>query len=95
VEPRYETPLRWQLEDPRACIWALGRAVRGVSNGPSPQWLQDRLLAIGLRPISALVDVTNWFTFALGRPLHVFDVAKVAGGRWPCACARPARSCRR
>jgi phenylalanyl-tRNA synthetase beta chain len=89
VEPRYETPLRWQLEDPRACIWALGRAVRGVSNGPSPQWLQDRLLAIGLRPISALVDVTNWFTFALGRPLHVFDVAKVAGETLALRLARP------
>ncbi len=79
VAPAYETPLRWEIEDPRACTWALGRAVRGVRNGPSPQWLQDRLVAIGLRPISALVDVTNWFTFALGRPLHVFDVAKVKG----------------
>jgi len=57
----------------------LGRAVRGVKNGPSPKWLQDRLTAIGLRPISALVDITNFFTFDLGRPLHVFDVAKVKG----------------
>ncbi len=79
VAPAYETPLHWRIEDPRACTWVLGRAVRGVRNGPSPQWLQDRLTAIGLRPISALVDVTNWFTFALGRPLHVFDVAKVKG----------------
>ncbi len=79
VAPAYETPLQWRIEDPRACTWVLGRAVRGVRNGPSPQWLQDRLTAIGLRPISALVDVTNWFTFALGRPLHVFDVAKVSG----------------
>lgn len=79
VAPAYDTPLRWEIADGRACIWALGRAVRGVRNGPSPQWLQDRLTAIGLRPISALVDVTNWFTFALGRPLHVFDVAKVKG----------------
>ena len=79
VTPAYDTPLRWEIADGRACAWALGRAVRGVKNGPSPQWLQDRLTAIGLRPISALVDVTNWFTFALGRPLHVFDVAKVHG----------------
>ncbi|MBS7792200.1 phenylalanine--tRNA ligase subunit beta [Roseococcus sp. SDR] len=79
ITPAYETPLTWRIEDPRACTWVLGRAVRGVKNGPSPQWLQDRLTAIGLRPISALVDVTNWFTFALGRPLHVFDVAKVKG----------------
>lgn len=79
VAPAYETPLRWRIEDGRACTWALGRAVRGVRNGPSPRWLQDRLVAAGLRPISALVDVTNWFTLALGRPLHVFDVAKVKG----------------
>jgi len=75
----YPTPLEWVIEDPRACIQVLGRAVRGVTNGPSPKWLQDRLTAIGLRPINALVDVTNFFTFDLGRPLHVFDVAKVKG----------------
>jgi len=85
----YETPLRWQIEDPRACTWVVGRAIRGVKNGPSPQWLQDRLTGIGLRPISALVDVTNWFTFALGRPLHVFDVAKVRGGTLSMRMARP------
>ncbi|WP_152046922.1 phenylalanine--tRNA ligase subunit beta [Aureimonas psammosilenae] len=55
------------------------RLVRGVKNGPSPQWLQKRLKAIGLRPINALVDVTNYLTFDRGRPLHVFDAAKVAG----------------
>ena len=48
-------------------------------NRPSPQWLQDRLRAIGLRPISALVDVTNYITFDLARPLHVFDASKVRG----------------
>ena len=79
VAPAYKSPLNWKIEDPRACLYVLGRAVRGVKNGPSPQWLQDRLTAIGLRPISALVDVTNLFTFDLGRPLHVFDVAKVRG----------------
>ncbi len=55
------------------------RLVRGVKNGSSPQWLQQRLLAIGLRPINALVDVTNYITFDRGRPLHVFDAKKVAG----------------
>jgi phenylalanyl-tRNA synthetase beta chain len=56
-----------------------GRVIRGVRNGPSPQWLQDRLRAIGLRPISTLVDVTNFFTYDMNRPLHVFDADKVRG----------------
>ena len=56
------------------------RLVRGVKNGPSPDWLQKRLKSIGLRPINALVDITNFLTFDRGRPLHVFDAAKVAGG---------------
>jgi phenylalanyl-tRNA synthetase beta chain len=89
IAPAYESPLRWRIEDPRACTWVLGRAVRGLRNGPSPRWLQDRLTAIGLRPISALVDVTNFFTFALGRPLHVFDVAKVKGDTLAMRMARP------
>ncbi|MDC0657654.1 phenylalanine--tRNA ligase subunit beta [Leisingera sp. SS27] len=61
------------------CPLFAGRVIKGVKNGPSPQWLQDRLKAIGLRPISALVDITNFFTFDQNRPLHVFDAAKVAG----------------
>ena len=56
------------------------RLVRGVRNGPSPAWMRARLTAIGLRPINALVDITNYLTFDRGRPLHVFDAAKVAGG---------------
>jgi phenylalanyl-tRNA synthetase beta chain len=55
------------------------RLVRGVKNGPSPEWLQKRLKAIGLRPINALVDITNFVTYDRGRPLHVFDAAKVKG----------------
>ena len=62
------------------CPFFVGRAVRGVTNGPSPAWLQKRLQAIGLRPISALVDITNYMTFAYGRPLHVFDADKIDGG---------------
>ena len=71
----------WEIEVPLVCTWVLGRTIRGVKNGPSPKWLQERLLAVGLRPINALVDVTNFFTMDLGRPLHVFDADKVAGGR--------------
>ncbi len=72
--------IAWAIDMPEACPWVLGRTVRGVRNGPSPEWLQRRLLSIGLRPISALVDVTNFFTHDLGRPLHVFDANKVQGG---------------
>ena len=63
----------------KGCPHFAGRTITGVKNGPSPDWLQQRLKAIGLRPISALVDVTNYFTFGLNRPLHVFDAGKVKG----------------
>ena len=56
-----------------------GRLIRKVKNGPSPAWLQDRLIALGLRPISILVDITNFFTFDSNRPLHVFDADKLSG----------------
>ena len=62
-----------------ACPVFFGRMIRGVRNGPSPEWLQTRLRAIGLRPISALVDVTNFFTYDQNRPLHVFDAGLVQG----------------
>ena len=70
---------RWQIDWPEACPWILGRTIRNLKNSPSPKWLQDRLTSIGLRPINALVDITNFFTVDLGRPLHVFDVAKLTG----------------
>jgi len=76
---RFTSKLGWAIEWPEACPFVLGRTLRGVRNGPSPRWLAERLTAIGLRPINALVDITNFFTFDLGRPLHVFDAAKVAG----------------
>ncbi|PZQ52234.1 MAG: phenylalanine--tRNA ligase subunit beta [Rhodovulum sulfidophilum] len=72
-----------------ACPLFVGRLIRGVKNGPSPKWMQDRLRAIGLRPISALVDITNYVTFDRGRPLHVFDAAKVHGGALTVRLAKP------
>jgi phenylalanyl-tRNA synthetase beta chain len=92
VTPAYPSPLRWEIADPRACQWVLGRAIRGLKNGPSPKWLQDWLVAIGLRPINALVDVTNVFTYGIGRPLHVFDVAKVHGATLTMRMAREGES---
>lgn len=68
-----------EFEDNQPCPLFLSRTIRNVKNGTSPQWLQQRLKAIGLRPISALVDITNYMSFALCRPLHVFDTDKLQG----------------
>ena len=82
VEGRFPCPVNVTLDfgaTPSLCPAFGLRLVRGVSNGPSPEWLQRRLMAIGLRPINALVDITNFITYDRGRPLHVFDAAKVEG----------------
>ncbi|MGR3465709.1 phenylalanine--tRNA ligase subunit beta [Limimaricola sp.] len=81
VQGGYDSPIDVEIAtDTRdGCPIFAGRLIRGVKNGPSPDWLQDRLRAIGLRPISFLVDVTNYVTYDLNRPLHVFDADKVAG----------------
>ncbi len=85
VEPvagSYESPIKVSLAPEvteSACPFFAGRHFRGVKNGPSPDWLQHRLRAIGLRPISALVDITNLVTYDRARPLHVFDAGKVKG----------------
>jgi phenylalanyl-tRNA synthetase beta chain len=79
VAPVFRGGPRWQIDWPAACPWILGRTIRNLRNGPSPPWLQKRLTSVGLRPINTLVDITNFFTIDLGRPLHVFDVAKLTG----------------
>jgi phenylalanyl-tRNA synthetase beta chain len=83
VPGAFESPTKVVLgfsdETKSACPYFIGRTIRGVANAESPAWLKERLLAIGLRPISALVDITNYVTFDLGRPLHVFDLAEVTG----------------
>jgi phenylalanyl-tRNA synthetase beta chain len=81
VEASFASPVNVSIDDDTAdgCPVFYGRLIRGVKNGPSPAWLQAQLRAIGLRPISFLVDVTNYFTYDQNRPLHVFDADKVKG----------------
>ena len=79
VKGEFPCPVKVTLEDASLCPGFALRLVRGVKNGPSPQWLQKRLTSIGLRPINALVDITNFMTYDRARPLHVFDAKKVKG----------------
>jgi len=83
VPGKFPSPIKTALDFPTgsesAAPMFAGRLIRGVKNGPSPKWLQDWLKAVGLRPISALVDVTNFLSLDRGRPLHVFDAAKIKG----------------
>ena len=83
VSGAFDSPIRVRIEpdaaEVQACPIFVGRYFRAVRNGPSPRWMQDLLLAVGLRPISALVDITNFFSLDLGRPLHVFDADTLAG----------------
>ncbi|NDE90277.1 MAG: phenylalanine--tRNA ligase subunit beta [Alphaproteobacteria bacterium] len=75
----FKSPVTVRLADNQACPLFIGRMIKGVKNRPSPKWLQDRLTSIGLKPISALVDITNFMAFDHARPLHVFDAAKLSG----------------
>jgi phenylalanyl-tRNA synthetase beta chain len=79
VKGEFPCPVKVTVEDAKLCPGFALRLVRGVRNGPSPEWLQRRLTSIGLRPINALVDITNFMTYDRARPLHVFDAAKVKG----------------
>lgn len=80
VEGSFPCPVTITTDIPNACPTFVGRLIKGVKNGPSPQWLQNQLKAIGLRPISALVDITNFITYDRARPLHFYDANKLSGG---------------
>ncbi|GGN43616.1 phenylalanine--tRNA ligase beta subunit [Novosphingobium indicum] len=75
----FACPVEVRTDDPEGCPAFYGRVIKGVKNGPSPQWLQERLTAAGQRPISALVDATNYLMLAYGRPAHAYDLAKLNG----------------
>jgi phenylalanyl-tRNA synthetase beta chain len=79
IQGVFPCPIEIRTDDPEGCPAFFGRVIRGVRNGPSPPWLQQRLNAVGQRPISALVDMTNFVTLSYGRPLHVYDLAKLSG----------------
>jgi phenylalanyl-tRNA synthetase beta chain len=87
VKGEFPCPVKVTIEDLSLSPGFALRLVRGVNNGPSPEWLQRRLTSIGLRPINALVDITNFMAYDRARPLHVFDAAKVKGN----LCVRRAR----
>ena len=79
VEGSFPCPVPIRIEDPEGCPAFFGRAVKGVRNGASPEWMQRRLKSAGQRPISALVDITNYLMLGHGRPAHVYDIARLRG----------------
>ena len=80
IEGSFRCPVPVKIDDPDGCPAFYGRAIKGVKNVASPEWMQRRLKAAGQRPISALVDITNFLTIGYGRPAHVYDIAKLDGG---------------
>ena len=80
IEGSFPCPVPVRVEDPEGCPAFFGRAIKGLRNGASPDWMQRRLKAAGQRPISALVDITNYVMIDLGRPSHAYDIAKLSGG---------------
>ena len=75
----FDSMVKVTIADTTACPQFIGRQIKNVRNGPSPKWLQDYLRGIGMKPISALVDITNYLCIGLNRPLHVFDADKLSG----------------
>lgn len=78
-EAEGECPVEIRTDDPQGCPAFYGRVIEGVRNGPSPDWVQQRLKSAGQRPISLLVDLTNYLMLAYGRPAHAYDLAKLSG----------------
>jgi phenylalanyl-tRNA synthetase beta chain len=76
---RGDCPVEIRTDDPEGCPAFYGRVITGVTNGTSPDWLQARLKSAGQRPISLLVDLTNYLMLAFGRPAHIYDLAKLSG----------------
>jgi phenylalanyl-tRNA synthetase beta chain len=93
-QPDAREPVDLEVEDPQGSPRYIGRLFRKVSIGQSPLWLKARLIAAGMRPISNVVDVTNYVMLGLGNPLHAFDFAKVDGGRIVVRRARPGETLR-
>lgn len=79
IAEAFACPVEIRTDDPDGCPAFYGRVVRGVTNGASPEWMQRRLIAAGQRPISAIVDITNYMMLAFGRPAHAYDLAKLTG----------------
>jgi phenylalanyl-tRNA synthetase beta chain len=79
IDGSFTCPTEIRTDDPAGCPAFHGRVIRGVTNGASPKWLQDRLKSAGQRPISALVDLTNYLMLGFGRPAHAYDLAKLTG----------------
>jgi phenylalanyl-tRNA synthetase beta chain len=83
IKGSYKSPIKWEInlnhENKQACSYVKGRHFKGLKNVESPEWLRKCLVSIGLKSISSLVDITNFITFDLGRPLHVFDASKIKG----------------
>ena len=88
IQGKYPCPVEIRV-DGDACLQFAGRLIRGVKNRPSPGWLQQKLISVGLRPISALVDITNYLSYDRCRPLHVYDVARLSGGVIEARLGRP------
>ena len=93
IEGSFDNPVEIRIEDPEGCPAFYGRTVRGLTNGASPEWMQRRLKAAGQRPISALVDITNYVMLDLGRPAHAYDLKELKGAVSARAAPATARRC--